>query len=113
MREVVNEAGFIAEEPCGCGLGYVCFFHAMRELDDNIAELDIAVAEHPASWKPRVLTVVETGPRVLTFTLSGGREVMVTHLDSGEVVLAERERADHTLPWSAPLRPTSDTAVPL
>jgi hypothetical protein len=111
VREVVNEAGFISEEACGCGLGYVCTYHAMRQLDDQAAEIAEAVAVHPATWKPRVLTVVETGPRILTYTLAGGREVMVTHLDSGEVVLAERECVDHTLPWSAPLRPTSDSAV--
>jgi hypothetical protein len=112
MREVVNEAGFITEEPCGCGLGYVCTYHATRQLDDEAAELAEAIAAHPASWKPRVFNTVEAGPRVVTFTLTGGREVMVTILtESGEVTLAERERADHTLPWSAPLRPTHDSAV--
>jgi hypothetical protein len=112
MKEVVNEAGFVSEEACGCGLGYTCSYHTLGELDDAAAEIAEAVAAHPASWKPRVFNTVDLGPRVLTFTLEGGREVMLTiFTDSGEVTLAERERADHTLPWSAPLRPTSDSAV--
>jgi hypothetical protein len=112
MRESLDQNGNVFEEPCGCGLGYTCSYHTLRELDDEAADIAEAVTAHPASWKPRVFNTVELGPRVLTFTLSGGREVMLTILtESGEVTLAERERADHTLPWSAPLRPTHDSAV--
>jgi hypothetical protein len=59
----------------------------------------------------RAFTVIDTGPRTLTYTLYDGREVMVTLLTSGEVALAERWKADPYLPWSAPIQPTSDSAV--
>jgi hypothetical protein len=106
MKETLDQDGNLYIQTCECDDGPgLCDYHADRE------SLTEAIAAHPVSWKPRVFNTADLGPRVLTFTLKGGREVMVTQLDSGEVILAERERADHTLPWSAPLRPTHDSAV--
>lgn len=85
----------------------------MSTLRELIEDEKFAAALHRVITKPgRAFTVPESGPRVLTFTLDAGRELLVTVFNHGEITVAERETADHSISWGPPLRPTSDSAVP-